>query len=313
MNEEMNEMMLDLDTFDFSMIDDEADTPSPAKKEPIEEEEGFEGEEDTFEGDEDSEEVEDDASDLEEEEHSAPDFDEFDDAYEFNVDGVVVTKADMLDTVRSRNAIKEAQTSLFGYMKTINEANNRMDAVLRASISESEMKLQEINSMLDRPSDIQPSRLQALLQAKKDTQARLSTLEDNAMKLKREQEEAQDALNLSRITQTDMALRGTPEYHGIDTIRELAQWAQKLGVDGNAMMAGMSPALVKVLMDAKKYNDVKEQKTSKVRTLAKPVPKSSSAKKPASKAPASGSKAKQEALKRVNKGDFSNAFDFLED
>lgn len=299
MNEEINEMMLDLDTFNFEEIDEgEAEEVEVSEEAEVSEENEIEDLE---------EEVEEGAEGVE----VADAFNDLAEDYEFTIDGATVTKGDLVDTIKSREQIKEAQASLLNYMQVVNAKTASMESIVETSITESELKLQEINRILANPTSVDPVHLQRVLQAKNDTEKRVTMLRDNAAKLQQEKEHQMEELNKSRIYQTDMALKGVAGYTGMDSLREVCQWAQGQGIDGNAVIAGMSPGLIKVLMDAKRYQEVRSQKASKIKPVVKQAPTSTTTKPKSTTVKSTSAKA---AIKqKAEKGLIPVTFDMIED
>lgn len=269
--------------------------------------------EEEFEGEVESEEDEDTfGSTLEE---VASNFDTIDDSVEFTIGGEKVTKADIAEVVRDRADLREAREGLNSYISNLSEVELRISTYIQASMTETETRLRQVELMLENPDRMTPSDIQKALVAKKDLTARQVQLEQNASKVRAEEEQRRQQLDLVKINQTNAELRASlPGYKGIQTLQEVATWAQKEGIGEDALRSGMSPALIKALLDAKTYREkTSGKKAIRANVEKRMAPKSTSSKaKPRSSAISASSR--QKAYERAQAaGDISAMFNLLED
>lgn len=310
-------MVLDIDNFDFNSIDD-GNASVPVEEETLpeqlteEEVEEFEDEDYEEQEDEEDDELasEDKINSIKE---FAEQFEDLPDDLTFKLGDAAFTKADLVKTIKAKEEVDEAHEAFTSFVENLNVINQRQELYVRGSMSETEMKLAEINQALANPATIAPSKLQALLEAKNSYEQRHAALEQNLMKVMEDNKARKDASNLGKIRQTDLMMRGTPGYTGINTIRDLAQWAQKEGINGDAIVEGMSPQFIQILMDAKKF---REEAAGRKERIKKAVasPTSVTSKKKA--APTKNTSAqKEKVLKAVQEGKASvgDLWDYLED
>lgn len=314
-----DEMILNMDSFDFSLIEDDNVSNAPTK-EVVEKEEAdwlneeYDEEEsgDEFEDEEEFEEEEDNADSID----LSSQFDEIDDEAEFNIGGETITKAEIADVVRTRAELKEAHEGISSYVNNLSEVEMRISTYLNASMTETETRLRQIDNMLQAPERLTPTEVQKALVAKRDLQARQTQLEANAAQVRAAEEERRQQLDLLKIRQTDSELKArVPGYRGIETLKEIAVWAQKEGIDESALRQSMSPALIKALMDAKTYREkVGGKKAIRENAQKRTSAPRSVSSKPKQRKVSTSSTSKSKAYDRaMNSGNTSAAFAFLED
>lgn len=248
-------------------------------------------------------------------EEVASNFDTISDDVEFVIHGEKVTKADIASVVRDRADLKEAREGIEAYVGNLGEVEMRISSYLQASMTETETRLRQVEAMLERPESLTPSEVQKALVAQRDLRARQGQLEANASQVRAAEEERRGALDMMKINQTNAVLRtSVPGYKGMETLREVAIWAQAEGIDESALRGGMSPALIKALMDAKLYREkVGGKKQIREAAAKRTAPKSVSA-KPKSRPSVIKESNKTRAYERaMASGDTSSAFNFLVD
>lgn len=313
--------MNDLDMiaqFDFSQIDDgEPQVKEPSQSPVVEDKPEwlFDEQDDDYEGEDEvyDEDVEDEEVEEAEEGHFSTDFDSIDDDVEFKIGGESITKAEIADVVKTRADLKEAHEGISSYVHNLSEVEMRISTYLNASMSETETRLRQVESMLEAPEKLTPSEVQKALIAKRDLMVRQNQLEDNARQIRAAEEERRQQLDLMKIRNTDAELKAkVPGYRGIETLKEVALWAQKEGIDEASLRQSMSPALIKALMDAKVYREkIGGKRVIREAASRKAAPKSVSSKP---KPRTVGSVNKMKAFERASKaGDSAAMFSLLED
>lgn len=302
--------------FDFDSIleDNELEVVNPTHSQTVEDDSDEEYEyedEDEFEDEEEDDEL---ASEdkLTSFQDFAEQFDDLPDDLTFKMGDASFTKADIVSTVKAKAEVDEAHEAFTSFIENLNNINQRQEMYVRGSMSETEMKLAEIEEVLANPGNVAPSKLQAMLEAKHAYEQRHKVLEQNLVKVIEDNKIRKDAANVAKIRQTDLMMRGTPGYAGMSTLQELAQWAQKEGISGDAVVEGMAPALIKILMDAKKYREDTVSRKERVKKAVS-TPTSVSSKKKAVAPKVRDTAAKARAVKALEKGDLSSAFEFIED
>ncbi|MGL5964498.1 MAG: hypothetical protein ACRCZ2_08940 [Fusobacteriaceae bacterium] len=247
-------------------------------------------------------------------EEIASNFDTIDDDTEFTIHGETITKADIASVVRDRADLKEAREGIEAYVGNLGEVEMRISTYLQASMTETETRLRQVELMLERPETMTPTEVQKALVAQRDLRARQGQLEQNAAQVRGAEEERRQQLDLMKINQTNATLRASlPDYKGIQTLKEVATWAQKEGIPEADLRASMSPAMIRALMDAKLYREKVGGKKQIREAAAKRVaPKSVSA-KPKSRGAIKESNNSRAYEKAMKAGDTSSAFNFLTD
>lgn len=271
-------------------------------------------EEDSFE---DEEEVSEFGSTLEE---VASNFDVIPEDVEFVIHGEKVSKKDIADIVHKSKELTEAYSGFTDYVSSLSEVELRVQTYLSASMTETETRLRQIEQMLEHPEQLTGGELQKAYIAQRDLRKRQTQLEENASNVRKAEEERRSQIDIIKIRQTNAALNGTvPGYKGINTLKELAGWAQQQGMDEQSLRASMSPEFIKVLMDAKLYRE----KIGGKRQAAERRPQKSAPAPSAQRSLSSKPKAKRSALNDHQKhraydaamkaGDATAAFAFIKD
>lgn len=323
-----NDMILDLDNFDFSLID--SDDSQVVDKEPeydfnadddvsVVEDEFVYDDEDSNDDDMDDDGGDDEPSFTNVAEF-AEKFEDIPDDVEFVIDGNKVTKADLAQSVRNKVELDEARNGLSTYIQNLSATEAKIQDYIKLSVSETENRLTAINQMLARPESLSPSDLQKAFVAKRDLEARYAALEQNVSGLRQAEAERKEQVAIAKIRQADVALRGTPGYSGMNTIRDIAAFGESNGLSSELLMEGMSPSLIRLLMDAKMYREKVGGGKDRIKAAVsgkKQAPNARSVSSRSSKKPAKGSsnynRAKNEAMKKYASGDASAIFDYLED
>lgn len=322
-----DDMILDMDAFDFASIEDDAPSYEGYKEPSVnyDDIDSDDADDDVEEFDYEDEDVEDtDADDAEDLDESginsmkdfADNFETLPDDLEFKLGDESFSKADVVDTLRTRKELMETQEAMGSYISSLNEINSRINGYLKQSASETELKLIEVNQRLANPENMAASDVQRAVVLKRELEQRQKVLENNIIQAQKDEQEKREIVNVHKINSTDLALRGSEGYKGIQTIGEIARWAQGEGIDPNALMDGMSPALVRALMDAKAYRERKVASKERLANTVKSAPKSvksdtkASAPKKTSKA---GARQRAEKAIAAGKGNPVDFFHLLED
>lgn len=327
-----DDMIIDISNFDFSMLDDGIDntpetTPAPkasfiGDEEPDEDELDWDAEEVEDEDEEDFEDDEDDEDfDNEEGINSLIDFsskfDDIPDDLEFNIGGQTVTKQFIAETVKTRNDIKEAETEMRSYINNLRDKEDAINTAIQMSVTEVEGRLEYVNSLLKDPESMTPTDLQKVLVSKAALEKRYTELDGNIKKIRAAEAERREQTNVIKIKQTDMAMRGEPGWKGIESIREIANFAQERGVDSALLLEGMSPSLMKMMLNAKKFEEMQTTNKKRLRDSVK-APVKSIPSKPKSRASATtkgraNKTERRELLRRMKAGESTSDFFHLLD
>lgn len=251
-------------------------------------------------------------------EEVASNFDTIPEDVEFVIHGEKVSKRDIADIVHRTKELNEAYTGFSDYVSNLSEVEMRVQTYLSASMTETETRLRQIEQMLEHPEQLTGGELQKAYIAQRDLRKRQSQLEENASNVRRAEEERRQQIDIVKIRQTNAALNGVvPGYKGMNTLKELAGWAQEQGVNEQALRSAMSPEFVKLLMDAKMYREKvggkRQVREAAQKRVAAPAQRSISS-KPKAKKSAIGDAQRQRGYDAAMKaGDSTAAFAFLVD
>ncbi|MGL4358719.1 MAG: hypothetical protein ACRCSY_08525 [Cetobacterium sp.] len=317
-----NDMFIDPDTFDFSLLMED-ETPS---NDPVQEEETNEFYDDSYEENEEYEESGDEESGDTEEDKFEKDislqtfsenFDDIPDDLEFKIGGEVITKQFIAETVKTRNDIAQAEEELRTYINNTKQREEDISFNLSIATTEVEGRLKHVNNLLSDPESLTPQDLQKAYIAKSQLEKRYSELSSAVIKIREAEAATREQNNVMKIKQTDMSMRGEKDWRGIDSIRELAGYAQEIGLSQDLVLEGMSPALMKVLMNARRWES--QQNTNKARikeSIKSQAPRSISTKKKpreVSQTKMSESTRRREYEKAMKAGDSAKMFSLLVD
>lgn len=312
-----NDMIIDIDNFDFSQIDDvkeevvevktthdlwsddaDEDSYDLDNEEEVEEEDG-EGDEPSF-------------TDLN---SFAKSFDDIPDDIEFTVGGQAFTKADIAETISRKTEMDNSYRELETYVSNLNASEQVIQEKLNLSMSETETKLRYYNNILARPENLSPQDLRQAYINKQELEKRHASLEQNVAEVRAANAARKDAVNIQRVKSTNIAMRGVEGWKGVETIRDLAGFAQTQGMSPDLVMEGMSPGLMKMLMNAKKYEETLGANKKRVQNAVKKggnSPRSVSS-KPTTKKASTSDRARAAKLYEQGKLSHSQMFDFLVD
>lgn len=316
-----DDMILNMDDFDFNMIDadDSSGVDEQAQRylEPELPEEGDE-EEWGYSNEEESTEEVDEESGLASIDDLAQNFDTLPEDVAFTINGEAVSKKEIAEIVKTRSDLKEASEGLSDYVSNLSEVEMRVQSYLAASMSETETRLRQIEQMLNQPERMTPTELQKAYIAQRDLRARQTVLEQNAANVRDEEIQRRQAVNMMKINQTNAQLKASvPGWKGKDSLREVASWAQQQGLKEDSLVEAMSPEFIKILMDAKMYREkVSGKKAIVEKARAKPAAQKSVSSKPKSSNLRGAVGERQRAAaydKAMKAGDSSAAFNFLMD
>lgn len=329
-----NDIIIDLDSFDFNSLDDSdiSGNIAPAKRaepeEEIYEDDSFNLDEidDEYadeDSEEDSDEDEDEGGTAEDDFNTVKDFaekfDDIPDDLEFKIGDGVFTKNDIRETISKRAELSESYQEMSVYVQNIQASESAIADAMNLSMSEAQTRLIALNQALSKPEELDPRDVQRYLTAKRDTEARYNELQDNVAKVRKAEDERKQEISVMRIKQTDVAMRGTDGWKGIPSIGEYTKFAESKGLNSDLVLSGMSPGLITILMNAKKYEDLTAKNKGRIKASVKgTAPRSVASKAPSrnSTSPKSASKAsRQAALQKMSRGklDSKEFFDNLID
>lgn len=327
-----DDMILNMDNFDFSMLDEgfgEAEPKASAKDEPEEfdfsdvdfDEEDYDSEE--AEDEEEYEDDEDDEDDTEEEQEADPsagDLDLLNDDEEVKLGETVLTKAELKDVLGRKEAITKQSDSIRSFIAKTEVERKEVEALMFSSMSETTQRIRAIDEALRDP-NYDVARKGELVVAKQKLEAKEVFLKQNNEKYKKlfEEREASAVMENLKNLEAEMVIRH-PDWSTNN--QKVAEYAKSTGIDPIAFLKIATPDMMDVIIKAMKYDKSlektkREVKETKKATKPAKVPRSkgSSASRPARK-PNNAREANM--LRRFKNGkanhtDFSDIFEFLVD
>lgn len=312
-----DDMILDMDTFDFNDIlnsdfEEKGNVPTELNFEDIND---YAEDEEDHGLDELEEEVEEEGNSFSNLSSFAESFDDIPDDIEFKVNGVAMSKADIAAAITKREEVDNSYTELEKYVANLNANEAFVQDKLNLSMSETETKLRHYNNLLSRPDKMSAHELREVYMHKSELEKRYATLEQDIVAVRNAHNARRDEVNVQRVKSTNVAMRGTEGWKGLETIRELASFAKDNGISPDVVMEGMSPGMMKMLLDAKKYQETISGSKKRVKDVVRGsnAPRSVSSKSKA-KSPSAGLNQKARAAKLYAQGKLSNAdmFKFLD-
>lgn len=331
----MNDMYLDPETFDFSMIADEVESDVPEQE--LRETHVREGdylEDLDLDGDED--EVEDDGDITEDdilkqamedsfESYSkfGDKFDEMPDDVEFTINGAKINKAQIKEVVQMNEEVRRTREVLSAYEQKIVDIEKDRIGKIEAARWETSELITKFEQALHNPqlSNDQYRQVRESLDTYRSKMSRLNEIANEAASdFARSQHEAA----MQRITATVEVMRKEIPNYVEKVGPELMQYALDSGMNANELKSAMSPALVRALQKAKKLDELQARSRAKGKGEEAPVARSTRTKakggKQTSAAQGGSRKASREeaaAYKRylqgnMQDGDSSLIFKFLD-
>ncbi|MGL5583770.1 MAG: hypothetical protein ACRDCE_22885 [Cetobacterium sp.] len=307
-----DDMILDMDTFDFTQIDGGVE---------VEEVEDFE--EDFDLADDDSDEdipdwMKPDEGGEEEEDGDVDvamqDFDSsfnlLPDDYEIAFGDTKVSKKDLASVVAARDEITKTKEALTSFVSGIVSKEDVIKTTLTIAKTETELQLDRVNEILDNPDDYTGD-LKQVISAKRTLTARMKELDAKG-------QEAHAALEAQREQAAALAIQNTAKQvtGGMEAIKDAYSFAQSRGISADIFMKHISPELIAMVQDAKRYTVAMEKNKARATGTAKAkAPTSTASAKKASAAKAAANK-KAALLNRLRAGkhvDPSDAFMLIED
>lgn len=316
-----DDMVLDMDTFDFSTIDGGDDKGSNAIREfdfnDINDEDDLNTGFDLDEAEAEFEDEEDEGPSFSNLSSFAEQFDDIPDDIEFKVGGVSMSKADIASAIARSEEVNNTYSELEKYVSNLNANEAFIQDKLNFSMSETETKLRHYNNLLSRPDRLSASELREVYMHKQELEKRYSTIEQDIVAVRNAHNARRDEVNVQRVKQTNVAMRGTDGWKGLETIRELASFAESNGMSADTVMEGMSPGLMKMLLNAKRYEETVSGSKRRVQNAVKGNAPRSVSSKPKAKSPSAGGRTAQKAraakLYSQGKMSHSDMFQFLDD
>ena len=311
-----DDMILDMDTFDFASID--SDTPEVAREMP--KEFSFmdinDEEEDEYNID-----IEDDADEVEEdvEEEDYEDttsitdalsqLGAIDDEFELDFGTQKVSKGELVKLLGDRENIIKTREAIDGLGARMVGRETDIELFYTVSKTETDKQLEHVYSMLNDPdkwtsatdvAQLQKARIQ--LERRK---TELDQTKEKAMEGIRAQKQELDTVRIQKVV---------AEMGSQAPLQEAAQYAEAKGIDLTALVAGCSPALVTALQNAKKYEElVNKNKTKLAATKEAKKPKSVAVRPKTSGKVTASDKQRAQKMYAAGKLSHSDMFKFLED
>lgn len=269
-------MILDMDAFDFSMIDsdivvvggDEKQAPQRGKSEEVYEEDY---EDDVYDD-------EDDFSFEDEEEEEVPeeetvtidgDLDSLDDDFEFRMGDSTLTKAELVQHVQKAQEVSKKAEELDSYFKNFKQIDDQMNHAFVASATENDIKLTHIRNKMKDPNISDAERGRLFTEISKLEQNK-RVLDDRVQQFFQARELREQQEEVVRISRTNAVMS---EKYGSDWAANMApsltQYIVDSGIASPEMRKAVSPAMLEVLLKAMKYDNLEKKSKDKVTSSVK--------------------------------------------
>lgn len=305
-----DDMLLDMDAFDFSMIADE-DAPQEKAPAPVQQEEAYEDDDFSWEqdSDEDEEVVEED--DGEDHDFDPSDFDSsfslLPDEYEIAIGDVKIAKKDLAQVVTAKDDILNTQRALDTFCASMMTRQTAVETAMAVAKTEVEKQMDYVNSILD-DDDASPEQIAQAHRAKRQLRAR-------EQELKAQASAAEEALFAQKQQAIQYAVDATARQipGGKKAVQQAVQYATGLGVNGDALAQSISPALVNMVLDAMRWNNMQKDNSKRVSNAAKAkAPTSATPKKNVTRQEASR---KAAIVNKMKRGEITgaDAFAYIQD
>lgn len=336
----MEDMNIDMDAFDFSMLDD-----GNIKEFPLEGgtmKQGREAGEDTdfpdfdedssdlfggevleedvdFDSEERMEELQRQAMDekLEADAKASQYLAELEDEAALDLGGITMTKAQLKELASSRERLTEDYEFIRQHAENFSQHNAAIKGVIQRNALETQITIDAINAKLNHPNTSAYERGE-LYQALKQQEGKIARINQEYGRIEeaRRAQEAQDLAVRVRETQNVMS-----QTYGKDwNPQAVFDYAVQNGLTDNMMKQAMSPAFVNVLMKAYQHDVGKARTEAKLKESMSKAPrsKSSARSNDRTKQTSEASAMKRALVKKMEAGNFSesdlsNSFAFLED
>lgn len=311
----MDDMILDMDTFDFSQIDSDLVIEHPKGKEPeaVEQEE-VEVEEVVEEVEsEEEEEVEEESEEEVVEESEEPEDQEVDfESYEVTLpSGEAVVLSDLVQGYRNAEEVRAMKEEVEAVKRDFEDKSGNLVSMLELAQLEVDSVIQEYEDTdwdelaKEDPSAYAQHRtyLDKHIRRSKDLKAAVGELEA------KKAQEAQ-AAEQAKINEAVVRLQREIPGWGQQKYRGLVDYAVSLGADEDEVLNATDPLVFLALNKAMEFEKGKQAVKAKIKTVGSPKKVARPTSK-AVKAPADSAKAA--ALKKFEQGDASAIFNFLED
>lgn len=321
MNISQNEMILDLDTFDFTDIDDSDIQEAVGKgaEEKYEQPKEFDFDEineddEEFLFDDEDEEVEQEDDDLpvegfEDITEALGKLDTIPDSYELNFGNTKVNKGELVNLLNTREEVLQTREAINTFAQRLVEKENVINASFEVAKTETDKQLEHVYSMLNNPDKWNSATDVAQLQ-----RARIQ-LEARKRELDTKNSEAKAAIDEQRQQAMVFNLQKVVKEMGSDApIKSAAKYAESKGMNLDGLVQNLTPSLVEALNNAAKYEEFVNKNKSRLEKASKANRvRSRGARTQASEKKAPDVKARAWAAYKAGKMDNSQIFNFLED
>lgn len=326
------DMILDMDTFDFSKIMDEGDSKAPTPGD-----QGFESQRDNYglEGDdafvdtdeadvedwfdEDGEEVEDEVEGEDPFDHIeslqdlAAHFDTVPDDMDITIGGQVVKKGAVADIISRDAEVKAAYTEMEAFYNNVSNINRNIDLKLESSKMEADRDIEYWENLLNKTREddhVGFAKNQRNLNA---AVARRNKIHTDASAIIQEREARDQEMTLQRIRDTSKAMVSHKGWKGQESFGELGAFASEMGMNEHDFLKVVGPGFMKIVLEAKKYQDLNKRSKTRIEAQAATKAPRSSSSKPAQKQIARKRSVPRSAIAGSAEWNPSEAFKYLVD
>lgn len=307
MNEEMDFMnngeMNTVAQFDFADIkDDDAVEPVEVEDElSFDDEEEFDDSDDIAEDEDDIEEV-DDITDALSKLETIPD------DFELNFGSAKVNKGELVELLNAREEVTKTREAISGFAMNLAAKEEAVSIAFDVAKTETDKQLDHVYSMLNDPNKWNSSTDVAQLQ-----KARIQ-LEARKSELDKKGNEARAAIAEQKQQAVVFNIQKVAKEVGQESLTKAAKFAESRGMDMDALVNGISPALVKALNDAQKYEELLNKNKARLdKAVQDKKPRSTSTKAKTTSRSAASEKKRAQALYRQGKLSHADMFNFLDD
>ncbi|MGL5579644.1 MAG: hypothetical protein ACRDCE_01565 [Cetobacterium sp.] len=312
----MNDMIIDTDTFDFSLLME--DTPSDNVKEVEEDMTHDEGGQDDFdlfsneENNEDEELTEEEAIEkaLEEAQDDyskiGEKFDEIPDDVEFVVDGMKINKGQIKEVVRMNEEVRRTREVLSAYEQRIVDIEKERIGKIEAARWETSDLIEKFEQALQDPR-LTNDQYRQVRENLDEYRSRMTHLNQVAQESSAHFERAQHEAAMNRIQSTVEVLRKEIPNYVEKVGPEVMKYALESGMSADELKNSMSPSLVRSLLKAKKFDEMSAKSKARAKGDAQVARSTKTSAKSSNKQTSSVggrkmSKEKAAALKRYTSG-----------
>ncbi|MGL5581049.1 MAG: hypothetical protein ACRDCE_08820 [Cetobacterium sp.] len=231
------------------------------------------------------------------------------DNYELNFGTTTVKKGELVELMNTREQVMKTREAIDTFAKGLVEKENIINASFEVAKTETDKQLEHVYSMLNDPDKWNSSTDVAQLQ-----RARIQ-LEARKKELTAKNEEARAAISEQRQQAMVFNIQKVVKEMGGDApLKSAAKYAEAKGMNLDAIVQGLTPAMVEALNNAAKYEELVNKNKSRLEQASKSNrarSRSFRSQNTAKKAP--DLKARAYQAYKAGKMDSSDFFNYLDD